>query len=366
MTLPRRKFIRNIAASSALLSVNPLAFSKAIPTKKNKKIGVALVGLGYYSQDLLAPALQLTKHCYLAGIVTGSPEKAKVWQKKYSIPDANIYDYENFDSIVNNKDIDVVYIVLPTFRHKDFVVRAAQAGKHVWCEKPMAMTVAECETMIKVCKENKRKLSIGYRMHHEPITQQIIQFGKQKKYGQVQLVAAAAGYKNGWTSPLDTWKLDQSKGGGAMYDMGVYPLNAARYVTGKEPIAVSAQTFNNNPDLYRMCDMTTNFQLEFSSDIIANCTTSIGINMNYLNVNATEGFYNLLPFQAYNNIKGVTSDGLLTNTIPNQQAVQMDNDALSIINDTAVLVPGMEGLKDIKVIEAIQKSVKEQRRVMIG
>lgn len=361
--LNRRKFIKDVASSTMALGVSSLAFSSCLPLDTTKKLGVALVGLGYYSADLLAPALQLTKHCYLAGIVTGSPEKATKWKEKYNIAESNIYNYENFDSIINNKDIDVVYIVLPTFLHKDFVVRAAKAGKHVWCEKPMAMTAEECEVMIKVCEENNRKLSIGYRMHHEPITQKIIQFGKEKKYGDTQLISVAAGYRNGWSDASETWKLDQSKGGGAMYDMGVYSLNAARYVTGKEPIAVHAQTFNDNPQLYKMCDMTTNFQLEFPDNIVANCTTSIGMNVNYLNVTAIKGFYNLSPFQAYTNIKGVSSDGLLTGTIPNQQAVQMDNDAMSIINDTPVLVPGIEGLRDITVVEAILKSVKEKRRV---
>ena len=363
--LNRRKFIKNVATSTATLGLSSLAFSSCLSENKKQKLGVALVGLGYYSTDLLAPALQLTEHCYLAGIVTGSPEKAGKWKEKYNIPEKNIYNYDNFDSVINNKDIDVIYIVLPTFMHKDFVVRAANAGKHVWCEKPMAMTAEECEIMIKACKENNRKLSIGYRMHHEPITQEIMSYGKQKPFGDIQLISVAAGYRNSWEKATDTWKLDQSKGGGAMYDMGVYSLNAARYVTGKEPISVNAQVINDNPEKYKMSDMTTNFQLEFPGNIIANCTTSIGMNVNYLNVTAIDGFYNLSPFQAYNNIKGETSKGLLTKTIPNQQARQMDNDSLSILNDTEVLVPGIEGLKDIAIVEGILKSVKEGRKVIL-
>ena len=150
-----------------------------------------------------------------------------------------------------------------------------------------------------------------------------------------------------------------------MYDMGVYCLNASRYVTGEEPIAVFAQEFNNDPVKYQKSDMITNFQLEFPSGAIANCTTSIGMNVNYLNVTASKGFYNLSPFQAYSGIKGVTSDGALDHVIPNQQAKQMDDNALSIINDTAVLVPGEEGMKDIIVVEAIQRSVREGCRVVI-
>jgi glucose-fructose oxidoreductase len=363
--LDRRKFIKNAATATATLGLSSLAFSSRFSQSKKEKIGVALVGLGYYSTDLLAPALALTEHCYLAGIVTGSPEKAEKWKAKHKIPDKNIYNYKNFDSIADNDDIDVIYIVLPPFMHKEYVIRAANAGKHVWCEKPMAMTAEECEIMINACKESKRKLAIGYRMQHEPNTQDVIRFGKEKTYGEVQMISAAAGFSSNWKKWTDHWKLERDKGGGAMYDMGVYCLNAARYVTGQEPIAVFAQEFNNNPEKYQKSDMTTNFQLEFAGGVVANCTTSIGMNVNYLNVTATKGFYNLSPFQTYSGIKGVTSDGILEKVIPNQQTKQMDDNALSIINDTPMLVPGEEGMKDILVVEAIQKSAREGCRVVL-
>lgn len=362
--LDRRDFIIKAATGTGVgLAVS--SFPSYLRKNKRDKIGVALVGLGYYSTDLLAPALQLAEHCYLAGIVTGSSEKAAKWQEKHKIPSKNIYNYENFDSISENDDIDVVYIVLPPFMHKEYVLRAAKAGKHVWCEKPMAMNAGECEAMIKACKDNKRQLTIGYRMQHEPNTQEVIRFGREKTYGDVQMISAAAGFRNGWEKWTDHWKLEQNKGGGAMYDMGVYCLNAARYVTGEEPIAVYAQEFNNDPVKYEKADMTTNFQLEFPSGVIANCATSIGMNMNYLNVNASKGFYNLSPFQSYNGIKGITSDGPLNHVIPNQQTKQMDDNALAIMNNTDVLVPGEEGMKDIIVVDAIHKSIKEGCRVVI-
>ena len=115
-----------------------------------------MVGLGYYSTDLLAPALQLTEKCYLAGIVTGTPAKAEKWKQQYNIPDKNIYNYNNFDSIANNADIDVIYIVLPPSMHAEYTIRAAKAGKHVWVEKPMAVTEAECKRMIDACKARPR------------------------------------------------------------------------------------------------------------------------------------------------------------------------------------------------------------------
>src|SRR5882672_9708869 len=224
--MKRRQFLNAIAAGSAGLTLSQNAFANIIVPQKKTRLGVALVGLGYYSTDLLAPALQLTKNCYLAGIVTGTPAKAEKWKQTHNLADKNIYNYQSFDTIANNPDIDVIYIVLPPSMHEEYVIRAAATGKQVWCEKPMAVTEKECRNMIDACNKNKVKLSIGYRMHHESNTKQIIQFRKDLTYGKVKKVEVAAGYVDNRT---DHWKQKKSLGGGCMHDMGVYPLNAARY-----------------------------------------------------------------------------------------------------------------------------------------
>ncbi|HRI62355.1 MAG TPA: Gfo/Idh/MocA family oxidoreductase [Saprospiraceae bacterium] len=360
--IQRRKFIKQAAIGAAVVTAAAAGIPQILTRKKKDRLGVALVGLGYYSTDLLAPALQLTQNCYLAGIVTGSPEKAERWKKQHKLVDKNIYNYDNFDKIADNPDIDVVYVVLPPVLHREYTVRAANAGKHVWCEKPMAMTAAECEAMIKACADNKVKLAIGYRMQHEPNTQEIIGYGRNKTFGKVKLISVAAGYFDGRT---DHWKQNRAMGGGAMFDMGVYSLNAARYVAGEEPVAVLAQEKTTRPEIYNRADETTIFQLEFPSGALANCATSLGMNMNYLNVTAEQGWYKLEPFQSYSGIQGASSKGTLNLKIPNQQAKQMDDDALAIMNGTAMLVPGEEGRHDIKVVEAIHLSATEGRRVVI-
>ena len=187
-TISRRKTIKNLLGGAAVLYSPHTLLSAAFPVKE--RLGVALVGLGYYSTDLLAPALQQTKECYLAGIVTGTPSKADAWKSKYNIPDKNIYNYQNFDQIANNPDIDIVYVVLPPSMHREYVVRAANAGKHVWCEKPMAITEKECQEMIDACKNNKRSLAIGYRLHHEPNTQEYRRIVNQHLLGKVKKLPA--------------------------------------------------------------------------------------------------------------------------------------------------------------------------------
>lgn len=330
----------------------------------NTKLGVALVGLGNYSSTQLAPALLKTKHCELRGIVTGSPEKIPVWQKRYGIKDSNIYNYENMDSIANNPEIDVIYIVLPTGLHAQYAIKAANTGKHVWCEKPMARTAEECRQIIQACEQNNVKLSIGYRMQHEDNTQTIMEWAKTKPFGKIKYLKAEAGY---YGDPMNPWKLKKEMGGGAMYDMGVYPLNAARYSTGLEPIAVSATHTTKRPELFSEVDETTIFELEFPEGIVANCKTSFGENLNTLEINCRNGWYYLRPFQSYSGVKGKASDGTVLEPFgKNQQAVQMDDDALAIINDTPVLVPGTDGLKDIVILEKIYESAaNEGKRISL-
>ena len=362
----RRKFIKQSLGAMAALAVSSEAFPHILLPRKKERLGVALVGLGYYSTDLLAPALQFTKNCYLAGIVTGTPEKAVAWKQKYTIADKNIYNYETFDKIADNPDIDVIYIVLPPSMHKEYVIRAANTGKQVWCEKPLAVTVAECQAMIDACKKNKVNLCVGYRMHHEPNTQKIIQFRKDKKYGSITKVDVAAGYVDNRTTH---WKQKKAMGGGCMHDMGVYPLNAARYVTGEEPIAVTAEQSTTRPEIYTEVAETMKFVLEFPGGAIANCETSFGKNMNSLSVNCSKGWYKLEPFSGYSGVGGETSDGIkivpAITAAPYEQVKQMDEDAWAIMNKKAVLVPGEEGWKDIKVVEAVYRSAAAKKRVII-
>ena len=317
-------------------------------------LGVALVGLGYYSTDLLAPALQETQNVRLAGIVTGTPAKADAWSAKYDIPRRNIYSYDTFDAIADNPDIDIVYVVLPNVMHAEYTIRAARAGKHVICEKPMAITEAECATMIEACDKAGVTLSIGYRMQHEPTTQEVMRFAREKPFGGVQFVTAGSGYREG---RADNWKVKKAMGGGVMMDMGVYSLQACRYAAGEEPVSVSAQTFVTRPEIFKDADEITSFQLQFPSGFVANAHTSFAGNMNHLEVRYERGWLKMDPFQAYRNIRAVSHEGPLSMPDINQQARQMDDTADAIVNKTPVRVPGEEGMRDMRIVEAIYRSI---------
>ncbi|MET0287775.1 MAG: Gfo/Idh/MocA family oxidoreductase [Polyangiales bacterium] len=325
--------------------------------KSPRALGVALLGLGNYSQSELAPGLKRASHCTLRGIVTGTPEKVARWQSEYAIPDGSVYDYASFPNIRNNAAIDVVYVVTPTALHKKFAIMAAEAGKHVWCEKPMALDVAECQSIIDACRANNVSLSIGYRLHHEPNTQTIEAWGKSKPYGALKSVSAIAGDAQG---DERTWRHSAALGGGALYDIGVYSINAIRHATGEYPTRVlSAKQYTNRPELFNEVDEVTEFELELPSGARAYGKASRADKLNELRIEAANGSYGLAPFQSYTGVRGEASDGKkLDQKIDHQQAKQMDDDALAILSGAPPQVPGEEGLADIRIVNAIQDAVR--------
>ena len=360
----RRSFVKEAGIFSSTILIAPSCKLGNSQGVVNEKLGVALVGLGSYSRGNLAPALQLTEHCELRGIVTGSPEKIPQWQSQYGIKDENVYNYENMHELADNDDIDVVYIVVPTGLHKKYAVIAANAGKHVWCEKPMAMNVRECQEIIDACRSNQVKLCIGYRMQHEENTKRVIDYATSKPFGEIQSVKSEAGYRGGGGSG---WRYQKALGGGAMYDMGVYTVNGIRYSTGMMPRRViEARHIINRPDLFKEVDETTEYSLELENGIIAKGRTSVGESMNELRLDCERGWYNLSPMQSYSGVKGGTSNGEIWPASPkNQQATQMDDDALAIKNGSELMVPGEQGLIDIRIIEAIFESAATGKSVDI-
>jgi predicted dehydrogenase len=359
----RRRFIRDVSFSTAMLT--PALSTLAAYTGTDKKLGIALVGLGSYSTYQLGPALQQTQHCSLAGIVTGTPAKERLWAEKYNIPARNIYTYQRFDEIAANKDIDIVYIVLPVALHKEFTIRAARAGKHVICEKPMALAVKDCDEMIAACKKANRMLSIGYRLHFEPFNREMMRLGQQKVYGKVQEIECGNGFR--WSHDDDAWRLKKSlSGGGALMDMGIYAIQGARYVTGEEPLYVTATEEKTRPDFFKEVDESIFFTLEFPGGAVAKGLSSYNKNANYLKVKAERGWFELSEAYRYGGMVGATSDGsMIFDANINQQALQMDDFAQCILQNKPTRVPGEMGRQDIKVIEAIYRSIQSGKREKI-
>jgi predicted dehydrogenase len=184
------------------------------------------VGLGGYSQGILAPALQLTRHCRLTGIVTGSPHKVAEWQGKYDIPDRNVYSYDDFHRIADNPDIDVVYIVTPNHLHKPQTLTAANAGKHVWCEKPMAPRLEDALAMRQAARSAGRVAVLGYNYIQNPMIRRIGLLLSDGAIGEVNHIRVEMD-EDFMADPaaLFFWKSEASSGYGALDDFAVHPLS---------------------------------------------------------------------------------------------------------------------------------------------
>lgn len=345
-------------AGTALLSNLPLSYGLN-SGRQDKKLGIALVGLGGYSRGQLAPALLDTQHCYLAGIVTGTPSKEKEWMDAYNIPRENVYNYENFDSIAKNDAIDIVYVVLPNSMHADFCIRAAKAGKHVICEKPMAVSVAECDAIMNACKTAGVKLGMGYRLQSEPYTKEIKRFTKEKTFGDLHYVACEAGYISGGNP--NQWRLNRAlSGGGALMNMGVYAIQGCIYGAGNNPISVSAQEFSTNPDYFKDTDETITAQFEFPNGVVGHMFTSHNAGANRVYVNYRRGWAELNPATSYGPLAGRTSEGKdIKFPHVSQQMLQMDDFAKHILTGSTNFAPGDMGKRDMIIVEAIYKSIKE-------
>ncbi|KKW90743.1 Gfo/Idh/MocA family protein [Sphingobium chungbukense] len=336
----------------------------------DRRIGYAVVGLGSYATRQIMPNFAGCDHARLVALVSGTPAKLDRYGAQYGIPATHRYSYADFDRIRDNPDIDVVYVVLPNAMHAEYSIRAAQAGKHVMCEKPMAISVGECEAMIAACRKAGTRLMIGYRSRFEVHNRLAIDLARGGHVGSTRLITA----EHGFPIRPDQWRLDRAlSGGGSMMDIGIYSLNAARYLTGEEPVEVSAIDSTDRSDpRFRTVEDRISFLLRFPSGIEANCISSYSSAHNAYRVIGTEGWIDMEPATPYSGhaMRIRKQDAVMPRTLPvpakNQFAAQLDHLAECVVTGATPIVPGEEGLADMRVIEAIYGSAAERRHVRIG
>jgi len=362
----RREFIKqgSIAAAAApLLGASVLRAQTAAP---GRKLGFAVCGLGNLSTHQIAPALQQTQYCQLTGIVTGHPYKAERWKAQYNIPDKNVYNYDNMGDMANNPDIDVVYVVTPNGLHAEHTIKAARAGKHVLSEKPMEVSVEKCQQMIDECKKAGKQLAIGYRLHFEPNNLECIRLGREKVFGDLKLIEAGFG---GRQPNPNVWRFNKElAGGGPLMDMGIYALQATRYLSGEEPVEVSGITTVTNPDWFKEIEESIVWEMKFPSGLIAKCSSTYNFSgMQRFTVYAADGWYELNPAFGYWGPHGTRSDGQAIEFPPmNQFAAEMDDFAQCILENRPTRVPGEEGLRDVKIMLAIYEAAQTGRTVSLS
>jgi predicted dehydrogenase len=367
----RRDFLQKLSATALAVPFLSSAHASGHHDKEEPYEGpvlkVAIMGLGSYGTRV-AEAMRDCKAAKLTGVISGTPSKIADWQRKYNIPASNCYNYENYDKIKDNNDIDAVYIITPNALHKEAAIRVARAGKHVICEKPMSINAKDGQEMVDACRRANVKLLVGYRMHFEANTLEIIRMRKAGELGQVLFFQGLSGFRIG---DPNQWRLNKElAGGGAMMDIGIYSVNGARYMIGEEPIWVTAQEVKTDPVKFKEgVDETITFQLGFPGGAIASCLSTYALS--YLDrffLDGTKGFAELHPATGYGPIKGRTNKGELNFPHKTHQTVQMDEMSAIILQNKKPVVPvdGEEGVRDLRIMDAIYEAARTGRKVELG
>ncbi|GAB2491538.1 Gfo/Idh/MocA family protein [Algoriphagus taiwanensis] len=363
----RREFIEKASLSTLAVSL-PFAssFSSSPKKQEEKVLRVAIMGLGSYGTRV-AEAMKDCKRAKLVGVISGTPSKIEAWQQKYGIPAKNCYNYENYHQIKDNPDIDAVYVITTNSLHKPHSIGVARAGKHVICEKPMALNAEEGREMIQACQDAGVHLLVGYRMHFEAKTLEVIRRQRAGDFGKTLFFQGLSGFMIG--DPKQ-WRLNKAlAGGGAMMDIGIYSINGARYMLGEEPIWVTAQEVKTDPVKFKQgVDETITFQMGFPSGAVASCLSTYSMNnLDKFFLNGTKGFAEMQPSTGYGPIQAKTNQGPIEAEHITHQTTQMDEMAAIILDGKSPVVPvdGGEGLRDLVIVDAIYEAVRTGARISL-
>ena len=331
-----------------------------------RKIGYAVIGLGEIASHFM-PGVRGSRHCQITALVSGDRAKAERMAAEYGLPTGSIYSYEEFDRIRDNKTVDAVYVALPNSMHAEYTIRAAKAGKHVLCEKPMAISVAECEQMIAACRAANVKLMIAYRLHYEPVNRKAIELVRSGVIGQVEVLESSFGFN----AKPGVWRLQKKlAGGGPLCDVGIYSLNAMRYLTGEEPAEFKAFCSVVAKDgRFAEVEENCSWTMRFPSGILASCATSYGANLpGFFKVHGPRGWVSAEPAFVYDGLvltarygggKGAKPEEFRMESDykdPAQFGWEADHLAECILNGREPATSGEEGLRDMRSIAEIYRS----------
>lgn len=352
VSFTRRHFLGQLSAAGALALSPRVLRAQEGP----KKLRIALAGLGGYSTGQLGPALKITEHCQLAGVITGSREKGQKWAAEYGFPEKNIYHYDTMAELAGNPDIDAVYVVTPNSLHAAHAIAAAKAGKHVICEKPMANTVADCDAILAACQKAGVRLGMGYRLQYDPFHEELRRLVRTQEFGPFLRMAGGFAFTMG----RQQWRAQKAlAGGGPLMDLGVYVIQETFMAAGDVPaVAVIARELPKaRPEFFVDVEESIEWTMEFANGAKGEGYTSYNSNRNDFRAEAKGGWFEVGPAYSYRGLRAATSKGPLNLTPPaSQQALQLDAFALDVMQNRPSRVPGEMGRRDMVVVEAIYAS----------
>ena len=367
-----------LQSTAARLKGLPLPGGVRLPAtpprrKRADSVGIAIVGLGGYALNQIMPRIEQAQRAHISALVSGNPEKLAQVGDAYGVPPDARYSYADFDRIAADDRTDAIYIILPTAFHADFTLRAFVAGKHVLCEKPMALSSAECEAMIAAGRRANRTLMIAYRCHFEPYNVEAMRLMRERAVGAIRLIRTDQSYRAGPTTPAQNWRFNRAlAGGGPLEDYGLYGVQSALYLSGEMPDSISATTFQPKGDP-RFTEIFAHVgaQWTFPSGAVAQLATAYdSAGANFAQVRGTDGTLIMDPATSYSGqkmrIEGRNARDFTPGDPNVQFAGQLDHFTSAIRDGTPILTGGEMGLRDLRLIEATYASARTGRTVRLA
>ncbi len=340
-------------------------FNKKVP-KAERTVRFAVVGLGWIAQEAILPAFDHAENAELVALVSDDPVKLAELSKKYQVE--KTYSYAQYELCLNSPDVDAVFIALPNNMHMEYTVRAAEAGVHVLCEKPLAMNAAEARTMIEACQRGGVKLMTAYRLHFEEANLMAVEICNSGALGQTRLFTAL----NMQNVESGNIRLSGELTGGPLEDLGIYCINAARYIFQSEPLQVSAFAESNDNPRFREVPEIVTAIMRFPENRLAQFSCGFGENKaSMYHVFGTLGDLKVDPaFSFQGDLKHTLT---IRDEKPEEKtygkrdqfAPQLIHFAECILNNEPVEPSGIEGLTDHVIIDALWESIKTGRAVML-
>jgi predicted dehydrogenase len=333
--------------------------------RSRNKVRYAVVGLGHIAQVAVLPAFKTARNSELYALVSGDPEKLRKIGRKYNI--AHRYPYDEYSRALSN--VDAVYLAVPNHLHCEYAVRAAAAGVHVLCEKPMAPTSRECREMIEAANRNHVKLMIAYRLHFEAGNLEAVNLANSGRLGDIRFFSSEFAQQVADENVRITEPVP--RGGGPVYDMGVYCINAARYLFRTEPLEVCALAERENDQRFERVEEMVSAVLHFPGERLATFTCSFGAtDVSRYTLVGSKGTLRADP--AYEYAEGIRWDVTIagrkkTRSFPkrDQFAAELAYFSNCILRNKQPEPSGLEGLADVRIIEAIYHSIHTRRTVEI-
>lgn len=356
--MKRREFVKTASMGLGGLFLPTRGMANVQQLKEPAPVKIALLGLGNYAEKQLAPAIEQSRYAQLSGIVTGSPSKIPAWQRRYGVKDSNIYNYDTLDAVIENSEIECVYIVTPPGNHAEFAIRCAQAGKHVICEKPMAMSVDECSKMIYASRKAQKLLQIGYRLYWDPYHIKLISLMRDKAFGDIKSMSSAFAFRlQAARKNVKGWMFDDALSlGGALGEVGVYCAQSSFYLGQSQPTEVIARKWTDRKTLFESVPENWEWETRWSDGFVSKQFAGWGEQQHFIDIDTDAGAISLKPAYSYAGLNGFTPLGPLELTHIFQQKRQIDGQCLAIRGRRPNVTPGEMGRRDVQLLAAVMES----------